>query len=88
MIPFPFLASLWWSKPFRWAAGGFIVVTAYNIWIWQHDRKVSERAVMKIDTQAKELTKQAVKAREPASQPGSAERLKARYCVDCTNKSQ
>lgn len=71
------------SKPFLYALAGFLAIVGWQTWLARHDHKVESAAVGKIDTQSKKLTIEAIKAREPAKQPGSAERLKTRWCVDC-----
>jgi hypothetical protein len=71
------------SKPFLYALGVLGAVVSWNLWIGAHDSRVTERALTKVDSQAKELTTEAVKAREPASEPGSAERQKRVWCRDC-----
>lgn len=71
------------SKPFLYALGVLGAVVSWNLWLGNHDSGVAERALTKVDSQAKELTTEAVKAREPASEPGSAERLRRNFCRDC-----
>lgn len=86
MIPFPLLGlgkALWGSKPLRYAMAGFLSLVGWNVWLKTHDNRVATTAVQKIDTQARTKATEAIKAREPAYQPGSAERLRARYCADC-----
>lgn len=71
------------SKPFLYALGVLGAVVAWNVWLGAHDSRVADRALVKVDSQAKALTTEAIKAREPASEPGSAERLKKSFCRDC-----
>jgi hypothetical protein len=86
MIPLPILGfgkALIGSKPFLYALAGFLSLVGWNVWMHKHDDRVATTAVQKIDTQARTKATEAIKAREPAYQPGSAERLRARYCADC-----
>lgn len=71
------------SKPFRYALAGFLALVGWHTWMAKHDDRVATTAVEKIDTQARKKTVEAVKAREPAFQPGSPERLKQKFCRDC-----
>lgn len=72
------------SKAVRWAVLGFSIVLAYQIWLsYFHDAKVRARALEQVDSQARELTANAKRAAAPASQPGSPERLRKRWCRDC-----
>lgn len=84
MIPvLGFGKALWGSKPFRYALAGFLALVGWNTWLAKRDAKVATTAVQKIDTQARTKATEAIKAREPAYQPGSAERLRAKFCRDC-----
>lgn len=78
-----FLWALWGSKAARYAALVFAVLLSAKTWLWQHDKKIRDGAVQGIDIQSNKLTAEAVKAREPASKPGSTERLLKKYCGDC-----
>lgn len=46
-------------------------------------RQGAKEVVAEINEQAENITKTAVAAREPAFVPGSAQRLKAKFCRDC-----
>jgi hypothetical protein len=62
-------------------------VTLFAGWLWRHDSKIEARVETKIITEAKEAGKVAhAKSRQAhraARQPGAAERVFAKYCVDC-----
>lgn len=78
-----FFWALLGSKAMLYSVVLLAVLAGGRVWLWQHDSKVSDKAVQKIDTQAKVLTKEAVKAREAANKPGSDERLRKTFCRDC-----
>jgi hypothetical protein len=86
VIPLPILGfgkALIGSKPFLYALAGFLALVGWNVWIWKHDAKVEKAAVENIDKQARKKTTEAIKARAPAAMPGSEDRLKQRFCIDC-----
>lgn len=84
MIAIQFLWALWGSKPARYAAIALAALLGAKAWIWSHDNKVKEEAFRRVNEQAAVITDQAVKARESANRPGSADRLRKKYCLDCT----
>lgn len=86
ILALQFGKALLGSKAFRYVMAGFIAIASWSIWLARHDAKVEKAVVMQIDTGAKKLTAEAIKASEAANKPGSAERLKAKYCVDCRDK--
>jgi hypothetical protein len=59
----------------------------FGTWLWRHDAKVEARVETKIITKAKEAGKvanaKAKKAHDAASAPGSADRVRSKYCADC-----
>lgn len=77
------LLALWGSKPVRYALAGLLALAAAQTWLWRHDHKVESKVIAKVDASAKELTKEAVAAREPAALPGSVQRLRTNFCRDC-----
>lgn len=83
----PFLWALWGSKPFRWAAAGFLVIVGYQLWLSQHDLKVSRRAEAKVyersADEGKKANAEADKAHVKADRPGAAERVLKSSCRDC-----
>ena len=83
MIVWPLLRALMGSNAVRWTLAAFAILGVYRTWLYVHDQKVADRAVVKIDTQAKKLGAAAEKARAEADKPGSAERLKRNSCRDC-----
>lgn len=83
ILALQFGKALLGSKAFRYVMAGFIAIASWSIWLARHDAKVEKAAVTQIDTQSNKLTAEAVKAREPASKPGSTERLLKKYCGDC-----
>ena len=86
MIPLPILGfgkALLGSKPFLYALAGFLAIVGWSTWLHRHDAKVATVAVEKIDKQARKKTTEAIKARAPANMPGSEDRLRQRFCIDC-----
>lgn len=83
ILALQFGKALLGSKAFRYVMAGFIAIASWSIWLARHDAKVEKAVVTQIDTGAKKLTAEAVKAAEAAQQPGSFQRLKKRYCSDC-----
>lgn len=83
ILALQFGKALLGSKAFRYVMAGFLAIASWSIWLARHDAKVEKAAVTQIDTGAKKLTAEAVKAAAAAQQPGSIERLRKRWCVDC-----
>jgi len=75
--------ALMGSKPFCYALAGFLAIVGWSTWLARHDDKVETVAVEKIDKQARKKATEAIKARAPANMPGSEDRLKQRFCIDC-----
>jgi hypothetical protein len=71
------------SKPFLCGMAGLLAIIGWQTWLRTHDARVEKAAVTNIDTQARKKTTEALKARAPASKPGSEDRLKQRFCIDC-----
>ena len=59
---------------------GLAAIKGYGLY---ERNRGADQALAKIDKQAQKLTKDAVEAREAASVPGSAQRLKKSSCRDC-----
>ena len=59
---------------------GLATIKGYGLY---ERNRGADQALAKIDEQAQKLTKEAVEAREPASVPGSAQRLKKSFCRNC-----
>lgn len=72
-------------------AGGALVIGVFFGWLFLHDAKIENAATTKvvttINTHAEKLTNEALKAREPASRPGAALRLRHNYCSDCDGEA-
>lgn len=85
------LSALWLTlRSSRLAQIGTLILAVTigaKVWLGAHDRKVTEKAqkavVAAIQTETKAQAAKGAAARAPASQPGSAARLRARYCGDC-----
>lgn len=48
-----------------------------------HDKKVERRVVAKIEKKTDARVKKAVAAQKRADAPGSADRVRSKYCADC-----
>lgn len=77
------LWALLGSKSVRYALAGLLALAAAQTWLWRHDHKTESKVIAKVDASAKELTKEAIVAREPATLPGSVQRLRTNFCRDC-----
>lgn len=71
------------SRPLQIAAGVLASLLAFKTWMVVHDAKVRKDVVVKIERKTDEVVKKAVSAQRRADEPGSADRLRKRYCPDC-----
>lgn len=69
------------------AAAVTVLLTAFSIWLWQHDNKVAAAAkteiVADINAKTEALTNEGLKAREGANPVGAWDRLRQSRCRDC-----
>ena len=81
------LPALWTalcaSRVLQVALVGLVGFSGWQIWLVAHDQKVKAKYVAAINQQSKAIAIKSGAARQAAAEPGSVDRLRARYCGDC-----
>ena len=71
------------SLPAQLGALAIAAWAALGLYGWHKERVGAAVVVVEINRETERLTHEAIAAREPASLPGAAGRLRKVYCRDC-----
>lgn len=77
------LAVLWTlvraSRALQIALAALLSFGGFHAWLWVHDKGVEHKVVANVEKQSQAIAEKATAARDAASRPGAADRLRKRY---------
>jgi hypothetical protein len=80
MILFGYSFAPWLVKT---VLTGVAFVALFAGWLITHDAKVVQKERASVQAKGEKIRAKAIEARRAADAPGSAERVRSKYCRDC-----